>query len=228
MKLFVDTANIDEIRKANEWGLLDGVTTNPTLIAKENVRHRDRVVEICNLVGPNKAVSAECIEPEFDKMLAEAGDIATWHEDIHVKVPLTPAGIEVMARLAPQGVRFNCTLIFSLPQALLAAKAGAKFLSIFVGRVDDMGSAEAHQTVEEVVDMVHSYKFPQEPEVLVASVRSPIQIVDALRARAHIVTAPFKTLEQLFHHPLTDAGIERFAKDYKEALEHASNGTASV
>ncbi|MDR3707696.1 MAG: transaldolase family protein [Capsulimonadaceae bacterium] len=222
MKLFVDTASLDEVKRASEWGLVDGVTTNPSLIARENVPYRKRVLEICDVVGPGKAVSAECIEPEFDKMLAEARDIAKWHPNIHVKVPLTPAGVEVMARLSPQGVRFNCTLIFSLPQALLAAKAGAKFLSIFVGRVDDMGSGEAFKTVEDAVDMVNTYEFPNQPEVLVASVRSPLQIVEAVRVGAQITTAPFKILEELFHHPLTDAGIERFAKDYQEALAHAA------
>jgi transaldolase len=218
MKLFVDTANLDEVKKANEWGILDGVTTNPTLISKEKAPYKKRVLEICEVVGPGKAVSAECVESDFDNMLAEATDIAKWHPNIHVKVPLTPAGVEVMARLSPEGVRFNCTLIFSVPQALLAAKAGAKFLSIFVGRVDDIGSGEAMNAVADTVEMVNTYSFPSNPEVLVASIRGPLQIVESIRAGAQIATVPFKILEMMFHHPLTDIGIERFTKDYQAAL----------
>lgn len=222
MKLFVDTANLDEVKKANDWGILDGVTTNPSLIAKEKQPYRKRVVEICEVVGPGKAVSAECVESEFDKMLAEAREIAKWHPNIHVKVPLTQAGTEVMARLSPEGIRFNCTLIFSVPQALIAAKAGAKFLSIFVGRVDDIGSAEAMNAVADTVDMVNTYDFPSKPEVLVASVRGPLQIVESIRAGAQIATVPYKILEMMFHHPLTDIGMERFAKDYQAALAEAA------
>lgn len=219
MKFFVDTANLDEVKKANAWGILDGVTTNPSLIAKEGVAYKQRVLEICEVVGPGKAVSAECVEAEYDKMLAEAKDIATWHQNIYVKVPMTPAGVEVMHTLTPQGVRFNCTLVFSLPQALIAAKAGASFISIFVGRVDDMGSGEAMEGVVDAVNMVETYDFPQNPEVLVASIRSPLHIVESIRAGAQIATVPYKILEQLFHHPLTDIGIQRFTDDYKHALE---------
>ncbi|HEY3329129.1 MAG TPA: transaldolase family protein [Capsulimonadaceae bacterium] len=222
MKLFVDTASLDEVKKANEWGILDGVTTNPSLIAKEHVPYKQRVVEICEIVGPGKAVSAECVELEYDKMLAEAREVATWHPNVHVKVPLTAAGVEVMAKLAPEGVRFNCTLIFSLPQALIAAKAGAKFISFFVGRVDDMGSREAMDAIRDAVHMVNTYHFEQQPEVLVASIRSPLQVVESVNAGAQIATVPFKVLEQLFHHPLTDLGIEKFEKDYHEALAEAA------
>jgi hypothetical protein len=144
MKFFIDTANADEIKKANEWGVLDGVTTNPSLIAKEGVPHKKRVLEICEIVGPGKPVSAECVETEFEPMLAEARDIATWHPNIYVKVPMTPNGMEVIKKLTPEGVKFNCTLIFSLPQALIAAKAGASFISFFVGRIDDIGSSGVH------------------------------------------------------------------------------------
>jgi len=218
MKLFVDTASLEEVKKANEWGILDGVTTNPSLIAKEHIAYKTRVLEICEAVGPGKAVSAECVESDFDKMLAEAKDISTWHPNIHVKVPLTAAGAEVMAKLSPEGVRFNCTLIFSLPQALIAAKAGAKFISFFVGRVDDIGSRESMDAIKDAVHMVNTYDFEQKPEILVASIRSPLQVVESINLGAQIATVPFKVLEQLFHHPLTDLGLEKFKKDYDEAL----------
>lgn len=218
MKFFVDTANLDEVKKANTWGILDGVTTNPSLIAKEGVPYKQRVIEICETVGPGKAVSAECVQTDVDKMLDEAQDVASWHPNVYVKVPMTPAGTEVMAKLHPKGIRFNCTLVFSLPQALIAAKAGASFISIFVGRVDDMGSGEAMESIVDAVNMVETYDFPQKPEILVASIRSPLHIVESIRAGAQIVTAPFKILEQLFHHPLTDIGIQRFADDYNKAM----------
>jgi transaldolase len=222
MKLFVDTANLDEVKKANAWGILDGVTTNPSLIAKEGVPYKKRVLEICEVVGDAKAVSAECVELEYDKMLAEATDIATWSPNIYVKVPMTSVGMEVITTLAPEGVRFNCTLIFSLPQALIAAKAGAHFLSFFVGRIDDMGSGESMANIVDAVNMVENYNFPQKPEVLVASIRSPLHVVESVRAGAHIATVPYKILEQLFHHPLTDLGIERFLDDYRKSLEAAA------
>jgi transaldolase len=221
MKFFIDTANADEIKKAMEWGIIDGVTTNPSLIAREKVPHKQRVLEICEIVGPGKAVSAECVETEFEPMLAEAKEIASWHENIYVKVPMTPPAMEVITALAPTGVKFNCTLIFSLPQALIACKAGASFISFFVGRVDDMGSGEAMKSIAEAVDMVYTYDFPQKPEILVASIRGPLQIVESIKAGAQICTVPYKTLEMLFHHPLTDIGIEKFLKDYTDSIEAA-------
>lgn len=216
MKFFVDTANLDEIRLANSWGILDGVTTNPTLIAREGVSHKKRVLEICDLVGPGKAVSAECIETEYEKMLAEAAEIATWHENIHVKVPMTVPAMRVVRKLQPEGVRFNVTLIFSLPQALIACKAGGKFISFFVGRVDDTGSGELMKSIAEAVQMTKEYNFPQGPEILVASIRSPYHIVEGIKAGAHISTVPYKVLEELAKHPLTDIGIEKFLADAKK------------
>ncbi len=227
MKLFVDTANIDEIKKAVAWGILDGVTTNPSLIAKEGVSHKSRILEICEAVGPGKAVSAECVETEFDKMLAEAKDIATWHSNVYVKVPMTPNGIQVIKALSPDGVRFNCTLVFSVPQALLAAKAGASFISFFVGRVDDMGSPDAMPGIADAVAMTETYDFPQKPEILVASVRSPYHVVESVRAGAQIATIPFKILEQMFVHPLTDLGIEKFLGDYRKAASKSSSPGAN-
>jgi transaldolase len=215
MKFFIDTANVDEIRQAKAWGILDGVTTNPSLIAKEGVAHKQRVMEILEIVG-DIPVSAECVESDLDKMMKEATDIASWAPNIYVKVPMTANAMEVVKALSPK-INFNVTLIFSLPQALIAAKAGASFISFFVGRIDDMGSGEASQNIVDAVEMVETYDFPKDPKVLVASIRSPLQVVESVRAGAHIATIPFKTMEMLFHHPLTDIGIKRFYDDYLKA-----------
>ncbi|MCW3061578.1 MAG: transaldolase [Capsulimonas sp.] len=216
MKFFIDTANVEEIKKAMEWGILDGVTTNPSLIAKEGVDHKTRVMEIVKVVG-DLPVSAECVESDYDKLLAEAKDIASWAPNIYVKVPMTPTALEVVKELSPNGVNFNVTLVFSLPQALLAAKAGASFISFFVGRIDDMGSGEAAQNIEDAVQMVETYEFPKDPEILVASIRGPLQVVESIRSGAHIATIPYKIMEQLFHHPLTDLGVKKFYDDYLKA-----------
>ena len=216
MKFFIDTANVDEIKQAMAWGILDGVTTNPSLIAKEGIPHKQRVMEILKIVG-DLPVSAECIETETDKLMAEAKDIASWAPNIFVKVPMTENAMEVVKELSPQGVNFNVTLIFSLPQALIAAKAGASFISFFVGRIDDMGSLEAPLNVEHAVNMVETYDFPKDPEILVASIRSPLQVTESINSGAHIATIPFKTMEMLFKHPLTDIGIKKFYDDYLKA-----------
>ncbi|MEO7720257.1 MAG: fructose-6-phosphate aldolase [Capsulimonas sp.] len=216
MKFFIDTANVEEIKKAMEWGILDGVTTNPSLIAKEGVDHKTRVMEIVKVVG-DLPVSAECVESDYEKLLAEAKDIASWAPNIYVKVPMTPTALEVVKELSPNGVNFNVTLVFSLPQALLAAKAGASFVSFFVGRIDDMGSGEAAQNIEDAVQMVETYEFPKDPEILVASIRGPLQVVESIRSGAHIATIPYKIMEQLFHHPLTDLGVKKFYDDYLKA-----------
>jgi transaldolase len=215
MKFFIDTANVDEIKQAKSWGILDGVTTNPSLIAKEGVAHKTRVMEIINIVG-DIPVSAECVETDVDKMMKEAQDIATWAPNIYVKVPMTANAMEVVKELSPK-INFNVTLIFSLPQALIAAKAGGSFISFFVGRIDDMGSLEAPENIIEAVNMVETYDFPKDPEILVASIRSPLQVTESIKAGAHICTIPFKTMEMLFKHPLTDIGIKRFYDDYVKA-----------
>lgn len=220
MKFFIDTANADEIRQAFAWGILDGVTTNPSLIAREGVDHKTRVMEIVNIVG-DLPVSAECVETDVDKLMKEAQDIASWAPSIYVKVPMTANSMEVVKELSPKGVNFNVTLIFSLPQALIAAKAGASFISFFVGRIDDMGSREARENIEDAVRMVDTYAFPKNPEILVASIRNPIHIIDSINAGAQIATVPFKTLELLFHHPLTDIGIKKFYDDYLKATGKA-------
>jgi len=227
MKFFIDTANVDEIKKAKAWGILDGVTTNPSLIAKEGVPHKTRVMEIIDIVG-DIPVSAECVQTETDKMMAEAQDIATWAPNIFVKVPMTANGMEVVSTLSPKGINFNVTLIFSLPQALIACKAGGSFISFFVGRIDDMGSLEAPQNIIDAVDMVDTYEFPKDPQILVASIRSPLQVTESIKAGAHICTIPYKTMEQLFHHPLTDIGIERFNNDYLKATGGDKNNSAKA
>jgi len=227
MKFFIDTANVDEIKQAFAWGILDGVTTNPSLIAKEGIDHKTRVMEIVNLVG-DRPVSAECVETDVDKMMKEAQDIASWAPNIFVKVPMTANAMEVVKELSPKGINFNVTLIFSLPQALIAAKAGASFISFFVGRIDDMGSREAAENIVDAVHMVETYEFPKEPEILVASIRTPLHIIESVNAGAHIATVPFKTLEQLFHHPLTDIGIKRFFDDYSKAKGKSIEDSAKV
>ena len=217
MKFFIDTANVDEIKQAMAWGIVDGVTTNPSLIAKEGVPHKKRVSEILKLVGDEIPVSAECVETDVDKLMKEVQDIASWGPNIYVKVPMTENSMEVVKELSPKGINFNITLVFSLPQALIAAKAGGSFISFFVGRIDDMGSLEAPLNIVEAVNMVETYDFPKDPEILVASIRSPLQVTESIKAGAHIATIPFKTMEQLFHHPLTDIGIKRFYDDYLKA-----------
>ncbi|BDI29365.1 putative transaldolase [Capsulimonas corticalis] len=228
MKFFIDTANIDEIKKAKQWGILDGVTTNPSLIAKEGITHKTRVQEILELVG-DLPVSAECVESDYDKLIGEARDIASWAPNVYVKVPMTPTALEVVKELSPQGVNFNVTLVFSLPQALLAAKAGASFISFFVGRIDDMGSGEAAQNIADAVRMVKNYDFPKDPEILVASIRGPLQVTESIRSGAQIATIPYKIMEQLFHHPLTDIGVKNFYDDYVKATgKDVDLGAASL
>lgn len=227
MKFFIDTANIDEIRQALAWGIVDGVTTNPSLIAKEGIAHKKRVMEIVKLVG-DIPVSAECVETDPDKLLKEAKDIASWAPNIYVKVPMTANSMEVVKELSPQGINFNVTLIFSLAQALIACKAGGSFISFFVGRIDDMGSLEAPIDIVEAVKMVHTYSFPKDPQILVASIRSPYQVVQSIEAGAHIATIPFKTMEMLFHHPLTDLGIKKFNDDYLKATGGSGNGAKAA
>ncbi len=224
MKLFVDTGDVEEVRRAAEWGVLDGVTTNPTLIAKSGRGFRETVLEVCSLV-PGGAISAEVVATRYDEMLREALEIASWHKQIVVKVPMIEDGVRLIRTLSDRGIRTNCTLVFSLPQAMLAAKAGATYISNFVGRVDDM-SADGMQAVSDTVDMVRTYSF--ESEVLVASVRHPMHVVEAIQVGAHVATMPFKVMEQLFKHPLSESGLRRFLDDWKGAglsiFEEANSG----
>jgi transaldolase len=213
MKLFVDTGDVEEVRKAAEWGILDGVTTNPSLIAKSGKGFRETVLKICELV-PKGDISAEVVATEYDEMLREALEISSWHPQIVVKVPLIEPGVRLVRTLAERGVRTNVTLVFSVSQALLAAKAGATYISNFVGRVDD-ASGDGMDAVADTVQMIHTYGF--DSEVLVASVRHPLHVVQAVQAGAHVSTMPFKILQMLFKHPLSDIGLDRFLADWNEA-----------
>ena len=210
MKIFLDTANIEHIRHANDLGIIDGVTTNPSLIAKEGRDFREVVREICSIVdGP---ISAEVVSGDAEGMVEEAKDLATIHENIVIKVPMTGEGLKATKQLSALGVKTNVTLVFSSTQALLAAKAGATYVSPFVGRLDDI-SHFGMDLVSEIMDIYDNYGF--ETEVIVASVRNPPHVVEAALAGAHIATVPYKVVMQLLRHPLTDIGIERFLADWE-------------
>ncbi|HSI72918.1 MAG TPA: fructose-6-phosphate aldolase [Fimbriimonas sp.] len=213
MKLFVDTGDVEEVRQAAEWGVLDGVTTNPSLIAKSGKGFKETVLKICDLVSDG-AISAEVVATDYDTMLKEALEISSWHPQIVVKVPLIEPGVSLVKTLSDRGIRTNVTLVFSVSQALLAAKAGATFISNFVGRVDDI-SDDGMVAVADTVRMVETYGY--DSEVLVASVRHPLHVVQAVQAGAHISTMPFKIMQMLFKHPLTDTGLERFLADWNKA-----------
>jgi transaldolase len=220
MKIFLDTAAIDDIRTAERWGVLDGVTTNPSLFAKVGGTYEDVLKQICEITpGP---VSAEVVAADVDGMLREGRHFATLAPNIVVKVPMSEAGLEAIARLAGEGIKTNCTLIFSANQGLLAAKAGASLLSPFVGRLDDINQ-DGMQVVRELVAMVDSYEL--DAEVLAASIRSPRHMTEAALAGSHIATVPLKVLTQMIHHPLTDNGIVRFRRDWEAAQSRASTGT---
>ncbi|NYT11039.1 MAG: fructose-6-phosphate aldolase [Methanomassiliicoccales archaeon] len=211
MKIFIDTANIDQIREVNSWGILDGVTTNPTLVSRENKDFKTLVKEICEIVdGP---ISAEAMSLDADGIIKEGRELSKIHPNINIKVPMTEAGIKATKVLSSEGIDVNVTLIFSPAQALLACKAGARFVSPFVGRLDDIGHY-GMDVVEETLDMLWNYDF--ETEIIVASVRHPTHVLEAARMGAHIATIPYAVLKKMFKHPLTDIGIERFLKDWEK------------
>jgi transaldolase len=214
VKLFIDTANVAEISEAASWGILDGVTTNPSLVAREGRSYHDLVAEICRLVqGP---VSAEVLATEAEGMEREGRELAGIAENVVVKLPITQEGIKVCARFSEEGIATNLTLCFSPAQALLVAKAGATYVSPFVGRIDDVGQ-DGMQLVREIVQIYDGYEFPT--QVLVASVRHPQHVVEGALAGADVATVPFKVLQQLFHHPLTDVGLQRFISDFRAAKD---------
>jgi transaldolase len=211
MEFFLDTADIKEIETGLEWGLVDGVTTNPSLIAKQGKSYLKTVQEIAKLVpGP---VSGEVLAIEFDEIMDQGHRLADLAENVVVKVPLIPAGLRAVAKLLDEGIRCNVTLCFSSAQALLAAKAGAAYISPFVGRLDDVGE-DGMELIDEIVSIYQNFDF--ETKVLVASIRHPIHIVQSAQLGADVATMPFKVLEQLFKHPLTDLGLERFLADWKK------------
>lgn len=212
MKFFIDTANINEIKEANAMGMVDGVTTNPSLIAKEGGDFKEIVGEICRIVdGP---VSAEVISLETAGMIDEARDLARIHENIVVKIPMTVEGLKAVRVLAAEGIKTNVTLIFSPLQALMAAKAGATYVSPFVGRLDDLAQ-EGMQLVEQIVDIYSNFAY--ETEIIVASVRNPLHVLEAALMGADIATIPFSVLRKLAEHPLTDKGIKAFLDDWNKA-----------
>lgn len=209
MKFFIDTANIEEIKTAHAWGLVDGVTTNPSLVSKEGRDFKQVVLEICDIVdGP---VSAEVISLEADKMIEEAKELAAWHKNVVVKIPCTPDGLKAVKAVTKLGIKTNVTLVFSANQVLLCAKAGATYISPFVGRLDDIGD-DGLQMIADSVAIIKNYNFTS--QILVASIRSPLTVQKAAVFGAHVATIPFKVMQQLFKHPLTDNGIKTFLDDW--------------
>jgi transaldolase len=211
MKLFLDTASVAEIRTMWEIGILDGVTTNPSLVAKEGRKFEEVLREICALGVPS--VSAEVVGTTVEQMLVEGRHLRTIHPSIYVKVPMTPNGLKATKVLAGEGTRVNMTLVFSANQALLAAKVGAAYVSPFIGRLDDQGQ-DGMELIEDIVQIYENYDFAT--EVLVASVRHPVHVLDAAKIGAHIATMPYSVMEKLAQHPLTDLGLARFLKDWEK------------
>jgi fructose-6-phosphate aldolase, TalC/MipB family len=216
VKLFLDTANLDEIKRGVEWGVIDGVTTNPSLIAKEGRPIEEQVAKIAEIVDGD--ISAEVVSTTADEMLREARGLAKIHRNIVVKLPLTRDGIKATSTLSKEGIRVNVTLCFTPGQALLAAKAGAYIISPFVGRLDDIGT-EGMNLIRDIVTIYRNYGF--HTQILAASLRSPLHVVEAAKAGANIGTLPFKVLDMLFNHPLTDKGLDQFLKDWAKVFQEA-------
>ena len=211
MKIFIDSANLVEIREAQSWGVVDGVTTNPTLLAKEKAEPMALIAEICRIVdGP---ISVETCAMKCDGMVADAREYAKMHKNITIKIPMTTEGLKATKILSKSGIKTNVTLIFTPVQAMLAAKAGATFVSPFIGRLDDIGSTG----MDIIRDSVQIFKnYGLKTEIIVASIRHPVHVLEAARLGAHIGTVPFKVIELLTKHPLTTAGIDRFLEDWKK------------
>lgn len=210
MKLFIDTANVDEIKEIAKWGVVDGVTTNPSLIAKEKRDFKEVVTEITGIVdGP---ISAEVVSLKHDEMVKEAKELAKIHKNIIIKVPMTEEGLIAVKELHAMGIKTNVTLIFTSTQALLAAKAGASYVSPFLGRLDDI-STDGLNLIEEIMDIFGNYDY--DTEVIAASIRHPMHVVECARLGCDIATIPYKVFKQMLHHPLTDSGIEKFLKDWE-------------
>ncbi|OFW55474.1 MAG: fructose-6-phosphate aldolase [Candidatus Solincola sediminis] len=211
MKIFLDTANVDQIREINDWGILQGVTTNPSLVSKEGRCMRDCLEEIATILrGP---ISAEAMSMDTEGMVREARELAGIAENINVKIPMTAQGLAAVSRLSKEGIKTNVTLVFSTNQALLAAAAGATFVSPFVGRLDDIGNS-GMAVVEETVDVFDTYSI--KTQVIAASLRHPMHVTEAARAGAHIATIPYDVIVKMIRHPLTDLGIQRFLEDYEK------------
>lgn len=214
MKIFIDTANVEEIKKAAAFGILDGVTTNPSLIAKEGRDLKEVIEEICSIVdGP---ISAEVISLEAEKMVSEGRELAKLHKNIVIKIPMCEEGLKAVSVLSKEGIKTNVTLIFSAQQALLAAKAGATFVSPFVGRLDDIGNG-GMQIISDIADIFDMYGI--ETEIISASIRTPMHVLEAAKVGSHIATIPYKVIMQMIKHPLTDIGIEKFLADYEKSMK---------
>ena len=212
MKIFIDTANVEDIRKASKLGILSGVTTNPSLIAKEGRDLKEVIEEICSIVdGP---ISAEVISLESDKMIEEGRELAKLHKNIVIKIPMCEEGLKAVSVLSKEGIKTNVTLIFSPLQALLAARAGASFVSPFLGRLDDIGNPGI-DVVSEIAELFAIHGI--ETEIIAASIRNPMHVLDVAMAGANIATIPYKVIIQMIKHPLTDIGIEKFTKDYESS-----------
>src|SRR5659263_59272 len=211
MKIFIDTANIDEIKKANEWGVIDGVTTNPTLVAKEGKDFKSLINEILGIIdGP---ISVEVISTDSEGMIKEAVEMSNWSKNVVVKIPMIPEGLKAVKILNEKGVKTNVTLVFSVNQAILSAKAGATYVSPFIGRLDDIGH-EGMQIVRDLVTIYKLYEF--ETEIIVASIRHPLHVIESAKTGADVATIRFGVIEKMFKHPLTDSGLETFLKDWKK------------
>ncbi len=211
MKIFIDTANLDQIKEANSWGILDGVTTNPSLVAKEGCEFEKRVKDICEIVdGP---ISAEAVSMDSEGMIKEARRLSKMHKNVIVKIPMTAEGLKAVKVLSKEGVKTNVTLVFSPNQALLAAKAGATYVSPFVGRLDDI-SHNGMDLVRDIVTIYRNYGF--KTQVIAASIRHPVHVTEAALAGVHVATVPFDILEKMLKHNLTDEGIHKFLKDWEK------------
>ena len=213
MRIFIDSANIEEIKEINDMGFLDGVTTNPSLVAKEKKDYPTVVKQICSIV--NGPISAEVLGLDLESMIREAHDLAAIHPNVVIKIPMTEVGLQAINILAGENIRTNATLIFSAAQALLAARAGASFVSPFLGRVDDNGN-NGLILLEEIVSIFNQFELST--EVIAASIRHPIHFIEAARIGSHIATVPYAIIKQMIKHPLTDAGIEKFMNDWKQAF----------
>jgi len=216
MKIFIDTANIEEIRTANEWGVIDGVTTNPTLVAKEGKDFKSIVNQILSIVdGP---ISVEVISTDSTGMVKEALDMAKWSKNIVIKIPMIPEGLKAVKILNEKGIKTNVTLVFSVNQGILAAKAGATYVSPFIGRLDDIGH-DGMQIIRDLVQIYENEKYGFKTEIIVASVRHPLHVIESAKIGAHVATIPYGVIEKMFKHPLTDIGLEKFLKDWKKVDE---------
>ncbi len=218
MKFFVDTADLDQIKEAQEMGVLDGVTTNPSLMKKEgNVDFHEHIYRICEMV-PDGDISAEVTATDYDGIMEEAHTLAKIHDNVVVKVPMIRDGVKALSSLADEGIRTNCTLCFSATQVLIAAKAGATYISPFIGRLDDIAT-DGMEVIAQSVQIIDTYGY--DAEILAASIRHPMHVVQASMLGAHVATMPFEVIEKLIEHPLTDRGLEKFLadwEDYEESL----------